>query len=355
MNQTPFYDPILSYEDNYQRGPFGAFAADSKLEMPVLKSAAFFGHTVNSRLGIPAGPLLNSRYIDAAFRYGFDLCVYKTVRSQEHKSHPLPNVLAIHPRGKLSAGIDTVLADTHYDAPLSITNSFGVPSFKPDIWQPDMQQAVQAAGQGQLLIGSFQGTPGKSSIEADYALTARLVDETDAPILEANLSCPNEGVSKLLCFDFDKVERIANSIKNAVPNKPLIMKLAYFSDPQLLTQLLKKVGHVIDGFSTINTLSARPVNQQGLPALGANRPEGGVCGDAIRWAGLEMVTHLAQLRAEMSLNFTIIGVGGISHIDHYQQFLAAGADAVMSATGAMWNPLLALEIKQSLAKSTMEE
>ena len=133
-----------------------------------------------------------------------------------------------------------------------------------------------------------------------------------------------------------------------MPDRPLILKLAYFPDDERIVSLLKRVGSIIDGLSTINTLSARPVDANGHPALGENRKEGGVCGDAIRWAGLDMVTRLAKYRQQMELNFAILGVGGVSSSEHYQEFIKAGANAVMSATGAMWNPLLAIEIKKSL-------
>lgn len=350
-NITPFYDPLLSYEDNYQQGPFGDFAYLPKSSIVMPHSSRFLNFDVNLPFGIPAGPLLNAKYVKAALGYGFDLCVYKTVRTRAHKSHPLPNVLSIHPKGKLSAEVDTVLADHDFTFPISITNSFGVPSFDPDVWQPDMADAVLAAKSGQHVIGSFQGTPGnEATIEQDYANAAKLVDETGAPILEANLSCPNEGVNKLLCFDFTKVERVAHAIKNAVPNKPLFLKLAYFAHDDAILPLLKKLDGVIEGYSTINTLSAKPVDAQDQPALSSTRPVGGICGDAIRWAGLDMVARLARLRAELIHHFTIIGVGGVSSLEHYQAFRHAGADAVMSATGAMWNPQLAFEIKRALLK-----
>lgn len=348
---TPFYNPLLSYEENYQQGPFGAFSQTPPSILEKKQPETFLNLEVNLPFGIPAGPLLNASFIKAAFNYGFDLCVYKTVRSRAHASHPLPNVLSVHPENQLSAGVDTVLADTNYTTPLSITNSFGVPSFNPDIWQPDMAAAVKAAHKGQFVIGSFQGTAGnEASIEKDYAKTALLVAKTEAPILEANLSCPNEGVNQLLCFDFPKVERIAKEIKNAVPEKPLFLKLAYFANDEAIYPLLHVLDGVVDGYSTINTLSARPVNADGKPALGQNRPTGGVCGDAIRWAGLEMVKRLHRLRTRLNNHFAIIGVGGVSNAEHYLAYRAAGADAVMSATGAMWNPQLALQIKSCLNK-----
>ena len=90
----PFYDVSRSYEDNYEQGPFGAFAealkdgngADAAGTTSEGASegalATFLGQPVNLPFGIPAGPLLNSRFTTAAFRMGFDLATYKTVRSR---------------------------------------------------------------------------------------------------------------------------------------------------------------------------------------------------------------------------------------------------------------------------------
>lgn len=101
---------------------------------------------MNLPFGIPAGPLLNSRFTTAAFRMGFDLATYKTVRSRAWGCNPFPNVLAVHPKsadGSLTPGSaeldEGVLADTDYEQPISISNSFGVPSQSPDVWQPDMR------------------------------------------------------------------------------------------------------------------------------------------------------------------------------------------------------------------------
>lgn len=349
MKEAPFYDPNLSYDENYERGPFGLFAVKYTSDLPKTQPSHFLGYAVNSPFGIPAGPLLNSRYIEAAFSYGFDLCVYKTVRSCFQKSHPLPNILAVHVKEPLIPHNNTVVVDSDYNSPLSITNSFGVPSFEPNIWQPDMARAVQAADRGQLLIGSFQGTKGRGNIEDDYALTAKLVAETGAPVLEANLSCPNEGTNQLLCFDIDKAERIAAAIKNAVPDRPLLIKLAYFMDNRALLALVNRLGVIVDGFSTVNTLPAYVVDRTGRPALGENRKECGICGEAIRQAALDMVSRLYSLRTQTGRHFAIVGVGGVSTVGHYQKFIAAGADVVMSATGAMWDPGLALRIKAAQA------
>ena len=333
----PFYDVSRSYEDNYRQGPFGAFAEALKDGNGVDAagtasegvsegaSASFLGQPVNLPFGIPAGPLLNSRFTTAAFRMGFDLATYKTVRSRAWGCNPFPNVLAVHPKsadGSLTPGSaeldEGVLADTNYETPISISNSFGVPSQSPDAWQPDMRTAIEAAGPGQVLVPSFQGSrvEGMSEEEyiADHATTARLVKETGAKLMVMNTSCPNEGHN-------DALELMVRST----------------------------VGHgTVQGFSTINTISAKLVDANGNQALpGAGRDRSGVCGNAIRGAGLDMVARLAAIREKLGLDFAINGVGGVVSPADYQAYRDAGADSVMSATGAMWDAELARKIKAS--------
>jgi len=62
-----------------------------------------------------------------------------------------------------------------------------------------------------------------------------------------------------------------------------------------------------------------------------------------------MSRKLAALRGDLGLDFSIIGVGGMGSPADYAQYREAGADAVMSATSAMWNPLLAQQIKEANA------
>ena len=100
---APFYDVNRTYEDNYLQGPFGAFAevlksdadADaseqSTQSQPFDQAEEFLGFRVNLPFGIPAGPLLNERFTTAAFRMGFDLAVYKTVRSRAWGCNAFPS------------------------------------------------------------------------------------------------------------------------------------------------------------------------------------------------------------------------------------------------------------------------
>lgn len=348
---TPFYNPDISYEENYVAGPFGVFADHAQYSTDQKPQVDFLGHKVHLPFGIPAGPLLNANFIQAAFNYGYNLCVYKTVRSRQYPCHPWPNVLAIH-EDKLEINrTEPVVADHNYTQPLSITNSFGVPSADPKVWQPDMARAVESAHPGQLLIASFQGTntgEGKAAFIADYVAAAKLVKSTGALIWEANLSCPNEGTANLLCYDTEAVYEIVSRIKDFDSSTPLLIKLAYFSDQHQLEQLIQRVGSIVDGFATINTISASVVDQNRQQALpGSGRERSGICGHAIKWAGLDMVKRLIALRTENNLKYTVIGVGGVTSPADYHEYRQLGADAIMSATGAMWNPLLAKEISQN--------
>ena len=53
----------------------------------------------------------------------------------------------------------------------------------------------------------------------------------------------------------------------------------------------------------------------------------------------------AAIRERLGLDYAIIGVGGVVAPEDYRAYRAAGADVVMSATGAMWDAELARKIK----------
>lgn len=348
----PFYDPAKSYEENFMDGPFGAFADGKVLQQEGKPQLDFLGETVFTPFGIPAGPLVNGRFVKAALDKGFDIPVYKTVRTRKYKCAPWPNVLAVKVEGDLTPekGAQGLIADHNYTQPLAITNSFGVPSFDPDFWQKDMKEAVEYAKPGQVVVGSFQGTTNadgnvKAYIQ-DFADAARLVKETGAKILEVNLSCPNEGTAHLLCFDVERTQHVVSAIKDEIGDTPLIIKIAYFKEQEQLIKLIDTVGKLVQGISAINTIPSKIIDKDGKQALpGEGRAISGVCGAPIKWAGIAMVERLKRLCEENDLAYTIIGVGGVTTKEDYEDFREAGADAVMSATGAMWNPLLAQEIK----------
>lgn len=353
MIHTPFYDPTVSYDENYKNGPYGSFIDGKVFAEKNKPSFTFLGNAISLPFGIPAGPLLNATFVNAALDKGFDMPVYKTVRSRMYPCHPLPNVLAVHIKGNLTSEMaqdTTLIADGNYTAPLGITNSFGVPSMDPDIWQPDLKDAIQYAKKGQLVIGSFQGTGG-GGVDAyisDWVTTAKLLKETGVKVVEANLSCPNEGTANVLCLDLARTKAVLVAVKNEIGNLPLLIKGAYMNQAYL-EKFVSELSPIVQGFSVINTIAAAVVDTDGNQALPGNgRLRSGICGAPIKWAGLDMVKRLNDLRQKTGGKYMIVGVGGVMNAKDFEDYRMNGADVVMSATGSMWNPYLAQEIKNEL-------
>ncbi len=356
MLTTPFYDPKKTYEENYKDGPFGDFSNDEIFNQDTEPQYDFLGYKVHLPFGIPAGPLLNSNFVKAAFKKGFDIAVYKTVRASSFPCHPFPNILSVAIEGDLTMekARQDLVADVNFHEPLSITNSFGVPSRDPSLWQEDVKRAISYEGKGQVMVLSFMGTvkPNQTQKEFidDFILAGRLAKETGAKVLEANLSCPNIGNEGLVCYNLEVTEKLVKGIRNAIGSTPLVIKIGYFEKDSDLRKLAEIANEYIDSVSGINTLQVSIVDKDGKQALpGEKRLKSGVCGTAIKWAGLDTVRRLSRIKGELGFKFSIEGVGGVTDPDDYFEYLKSGADSVMSATGSMWNSNLAIEIKQRIA------
>lgn len=355
MLSTPFYDPTKSYEENYDKGPYGNFADGNEFAQKGEPAHTYYGEKVYLPFGIPAGPLLNAKYCKAAFEKGFDICVYKTIRSRFFPSHPFPNILPVEIEGNLT--LDRTKGALHvkenYSQPLSITNSFGVPSQDPTIWQEDVKKSITFAKKGQVLVLSFMGTVWENQTEKefidDYVLAAKLSQETGAKVLEMNMSCPNIGNEGLVCYNLEMTKNICKAVRAVIGNTKLVVKVGYFTSDNDLKNLAEIINEYANGVAAINTLQVTILdknNNQALP--GKNRVKSGVCGSAIKWAGLDMVKRLHSIKEGKNYTFSIDGVGGVTNPKDYSLYISAGANSVFSATGAMWNPLLAQEIKNSL-------
>jgi len=167
-------------------------------------------------------------------------------------------------------------------------------------------------------------------------------------VLEVNLSCLNIGNEGLICYDLNITQKICGTIKNEIGNTPLAIKVGYYEDDAALAKLSTIANEYANDISTINTIQATIVDKQGNPAIpGDNREKSGVCGSAIKWAGINMVKRLKKIRDEKGYKYSITGIGGVMDKKDFNDYRDVGADIVMSATGAMWNPNLAQKVKNN--------
>jgi len=357
MTKALFYDPNRTFDDNYDNGPFDMDDADYRNDTTPMYT--FLGHPINFPFGIAAGSLPTHRHTDAAFRLGYDVVCYKTQRSGEFPCNPFPNVLPIDVDGDLTLErleAPLVVSDSYPDdsSKLSITNSFGVPSRGPSIWVDDVKEALSGTGTGQLLIMSVVGTikEGFTPDEYydDFALAAKEASDAGATVIEVNLSCPNVASEGVICYSEDAVFEICKRTKAVIGDTPLIIKVGYYRPEQqnLLESIVERISPYVAAISAINTLAGKIITKDGEQALpGPGRLKSGVCGAGIKWAGLDMVKRLDELRKAKGYSYEIIGVGGVMNPEDFAQYRLAGADVVQSVTGAMWNQYLAQEIKAS--------
>lgn len=353
LRPRPTYRTARSFAWNYANGPDFAGPWPAVPETPAKR---FLGLSVRSRFGVPASILLNSRWIAAYARLGFDLLTYKTVRSVARICHPPPNWIFLDERSAAAAASDPAVPAALAAAPpaapqrATLGGSFGIPSVAPETWAPDIAAAKRALAPGQVLIVSVVGTarPGldAAAFVEDFARLAATAAANGADAVEADLSCPN--VAKRegeVYLDAALSARIAAAAKQAIAGRPLLLKIGDIPDRAKLAEFLERVAGAADGVVMINAPSRRIVDRSGAPAFGAGRERAGLTGGAVRSVALRAVAAAAEIVARRQLALGIVGVGGIASAADARAFLEAGAAAVQAATAAAWNPNLAAEIK----------
>jgi dihydroorotate dehydrogenase len=340
-DHPPIYDISKTYLENFEQGPF--FHASIPKRKKKKEPIDFLGHKIASPLGVPAGPLLNSRWIALAAKLGFDVLVYKTIRSFAHPGHKLPNMIYVEATGPHTAQ-QIGEAPRELDK-LTVTNSFGMPSRSPDFLIQDIDAAKRSIEKDQLLIVSIVGTPNQGmSFRDDFVRTAQFAKAAGAPVIEANFSCPNvDKAEGSLYTSPEAVREYAEAIAKAIHPIPLILKVGEIENKELLRKVLQAAARGgARAVCGLNSVAMTVTDGHGKSALGPGREQSGVCGGAIRSRALQFVHHSHELIHQDKLGLALLGCGGIESPVHFGEFLEAGAQIAMSATGMMWDPMLAM-------------
>lgn len=347
--KPPIYDINRSYIENAQFGPFFNEEIPKRQWPHQREWIDFLGFKLASRIGVPAGPLLNSKWISLAAELGFDLVCYKTIRSIEHAGHPNPNVIFVD---RTTPFDPNDIPHTIHSSPqtpcdidrIGITNSFGMPSRSHIYLSRDIRLSNNLVRPGQVMVVSVVGTPSLGNFYQDFAFTAEFAKDCGAKIIEANFSCPNVTTGEGdIANDPSAVHTLSSQIIQAIGTTPLILKVGYYKDKKMMRDVLYQAARAgVRAISGINTISTRVMLPNGKPALGPGRETSGICGTPIREAALDFTRTARQIIDKERLGLQLLACGGIMKPEHFKLFLDAGADIVQSATGMMWDPYLAM-------------
>lgn len=296
-------------------------------------------------MGIAAGPLPNSKWIETYARLGYGLLTYATVSTRARPAFAQPNL--VHCR----VG-DPAVAEPA-PRPLDPTNvtwavSLGLPSGDPEEWRGDVMRAKSKIRPGQILIVSVVGTAvpgaGREQLAEDYALCARWAADAGADVIELHLACPSTSTDQpqMIFEDLPLAAYIVDQVRRTTGLRPLIAKLGAMRSPRALHDLASRLAPRLDGFILVGGLRRRVVKPDGTPAFtGEARGEADMVGAGVYGSCQVQVEELLAWRKAGAWNRAILAVGGLSTVERVRHALTSGADAAMVATAALVDPLIA--------------
>ncbi|MBQ0051377.1 MAG: dihydroorotate dehydrogenase [Treponema sp.] len=171
-----------------------------------------------------------------------------------------------------------------------------------------------------------------------YVEGAKLLDKTDIPMIELNISCPNVKAGGMAWgMDCTAAGTVVKAVRE-VTKKPLMVKLSP-NAPDLIgvAMAVKEAG--ADAISLVNTFQATSINiETGRPVFENIRA--GFSGPAVKPIALRMVYDLCSAMNKLpeSERIPVVGLGGISCWQDVVEFIMAGAQAVEVGTATFGNP-----------------
>ena len=339
------YDINKSYQWNYDNVP----PATDHETSTVPGAWQFCGLSVDSPLGMPAGPLLNGHWIMYYAGLGFDVLTYKTVRSVDRACYELPNLQPVVTETLQGGEIELPATNDMAD---SWAVSFGMPSKVPATWQADVEWTRKQLPKRKLLnvsvVASVQPDWSLDDLANDYAECAKWAVESGADTVETNFSCPNVSTCDGQLYQQPQSAAVvAAKTRELIGETQYIAKIGHVRDESDAEELIDALAPYVDALAMTNSVAA---NVRGLNGdLLFDGQKRGICGDATRVASTHQTRTFQQIITRRGDDLKLIGVGGASTADHVIEYLEAGAEAVHIATAAMQNPKIGLQIRQDLA------
>ncbi len=309
-------------------------------------------------------------WTDFYFKMGYGLVFEKTRRTVPRTSNQAPNVAIVQAekqvkREDLQRPLTASLNEDDFEKYQSITNSFGNPSPRIEVWAQELRKQRESVSDGQILGCSVTATTpgdnegcsvilGKASSQAlivetaeDLLIAGAAAVTSGAQVMEFNLACPNvtENPEEGEMFQSaDLVKYLFSEFKRRFPKTHAGFKFGLYKSKSQMKKVFKAAGSSLDYVSGINAIAMTVLDKNGNAIL-PGRKTSGVCGKLIADIALESIKWADQIRKEEGLKYEILGGGGIVEISDVDRYFMAGADMVQVATIAMADPLFAYKYR----------
>ncbi len=229
-----------------------------------------------------------------------------------------------------------------WETPSGLMNSIGLQN--PGIPHFIEHELPQMLALKPVAIANLSG----SSLET-YTKGAELLDKTEVPMIELNISCPNVSAGGaafgMTCQAASEVVRAVR----AVTKKPLVVKLTPQS-LELNAVALECIKAGADAISLCNSFQGIAIDiERGVPVF--EKLKAGLGGPAVRPIAVRLIYELVQAINTLpeGQRVPVIAIGGIATWQDAVEFIMAGADAVQVGTATFANPPAMIEIIDGLA------
>jgi len=171
----------------------------------------------------------------------------------------------------------------------------------------------------------------------EYVEGARLLEKTEVPIIELNISCPNVKEGGMAFGIQCAPASIVVEAVRAVTSKPLVVKLSPNAE-NIVEMALACVEAGADALSLVNTFNALAIDVRTRRPV-FNNITAGLSGPAIKPIALRMVYEVSR-----SVDVPIIGIGGIMNWEDAIEYIMAGASLVQVGSANFRKPDICLDI-----------
>lgn len=230
-----------------------------------------------------------------------------------------------------------------WETPSGLMNSIGLQN--PGIPHFIEHELPEMMALDAVTIANLSGSALESYVEG-----AKLLDKTDVPVIELNISCPNVAAGGAAFGMSCTAAHTATKAVREVTKKPLLVKLTPQS-PELIDVALSCIKAGADGISLCNSFQGVAIDiETGRPVF--DKIKAGFGGPAVRPIAVRLVYELVQAINQLPENerVPVVAIGGVAGWQDVVEFIMAGATAVQVGTNTFANPMTMLECIEGLAE-----